>query len=101
MASRGIDPRVRDLIHSNVPVLISSKTNESITESSKLAIVPYGDGKIEIVRQRGRVAAIVSHYSEETVTEKRTLITSGRLNVTAESHNSLGKPLEWIEVTIS
>jgi hypothetical protein len=101
LASRGIDPRVRDLVHSNVPVLIASKTDESITQSSKLAIVPYGSGRIEIVRQRGRQVTIVNHYMGETVTQERTLVESGRLNVAAESHNSLGKPLEWIEVTIS
>ena len=101
LGSRGIDPRVGDLVHSNVPVLIASKTDESITQSSKLAIVPYGSGRIEIVRQRGRQVTIVNHYMGETVTQERTLVESGRLNVAAESHNSLGKPLEWIEVTIS
>ena len=101
LASRQIDPHIRDLVHSNVPVLIASKTRESITESNKLAIVPYGDGEIEIARQRGRQATIVSHYLGETVAQKRMPIESGCLKMTSECYNSLGKPLEWIEVTIS
>lgn len=101
LASRTVDARVSDVVHSAVPVLIASKTDESISQSAKLAIVPYGDGKIEIARQRGRQATIVSHYMGGTATHDRALLDSDRLTLTAESHNSLGKPLEWIEVTIS
>lgn len=93
--------RVGDAVHSAVPVLVASKTDESISATTKLAVVPYGEGEIKIARQRGRQAAIVSHYMGGSVSNERASIDAGSLTVTAKSHNSLGKPLEWIEVTIS
>ena len=101
LASRGIDSRVRGAVDSAVPVLVASKTDGSISQSTRLAVVPYGEGVIKIARQRGREAAVVSHYMGESVAHEQVLIDSGYLTLTAKSHNSLGKPLEWIEVTIS
>jgi len=101
LAFRGIDSRVKDAVHSAVPVLVASKTDESISATTRLAVVPYGEGAIKIARQRGRQAAIVSHYMGGSVSNERASVDAGSLTVTAKSHNSLGKPLEWIEVTIS
>jgi len=101
LSTRGIDPQISGLVHSAVPVLVASRTDESISRSTKLAVVPYGVGKIEIARRQGREATIVNHYMGGSASNERASIESGRLTLTAESHNSQGRPLEWIEVTIS
>ena len=101
LASRAIDPRVKDAVHAGVPVVVASKSSESITRSNKLAVVAYGNGEIAIRRQQGQEATIVSHYFGDSSTESHTRIQGNYLRVTAVDHNSEGKALEWIEVTIS
>jgi hypothetical protein len=95
------DPRVRDAVHSSVPVVVASKTGESIARSGQLAIAPYGGGEISIRRQEGKQTEILSHYFGDTVTTSRATIEDGWLKLVVEERNSAGKPIEWIEVRIS
>lgn len=101
MQPKAVDPRVKDAVHAGVPVVVASKTAESIARSSQLAIVSYGGGEISILRQRGEKAEIFSHYFGDTVTQSHASIEGGWLKLTAEERNPAGKPLEWIEVHIS
>ena len=101
LASRATDPRVKEAVHAVVPVVIASKSSESIARSSKLAVVAYGDGEIVIRRQQGRRATIVSHYFGDISTQSHTQIEGDCLRLTAADRNATGNPLEWIEVTIS
>ncbi len=100
LATRAMDPRVKDIVRSSVPVLVASKTDESIAATTRLAVVPYGEGEIKIARKQGREAAIVSHYMGGGVSNEQASIEAGRLTLTARGRNAHGKPLEWIEVTI-
>jgi hypothetical protein len=101
LASQKNDPRVKDVVQSNAPVIIASESSEGITRSSKLAIVSYSGGEIVLKRQAGKRAEIVSHYFGGTSTQSKAPIEDGRLRITVDPHNSVGKPLEWIEVRIS
>ena len=101
MQPKAVDPRVKDAVHSRVPVVVASKTSDSITRSDKLAIVPYGGGEIVLRRQQGKQAEILSHYFGDTVTQSHASIEGGRLKLIAEERNAAGRPLEWIEVRIS
>lgn len=56
MQSNSVDPRVKDAVHSSVPVVVASKTAESIARSSQLAVVSYGGGEISILRKQGQQA---------------------------------------------
>jgi hypothetical protein len=84
-----------------VPVVVASKTRESIARSDELAIVSYGSGEIILRRQRGKQAEITSHYLDETVAQSQASVADGYLKVNVEARNATGKPLEWIEVRIS
>ena len=53
MQTKAVDARVTDAVHSRVPVVVASKTAESIARSSQLAIAPYGSGEISILRKQG------------------------------------------------
>ena len=101
MHSKSVDPRVENAVRSSVPVVVASKTRESITRSNELAIVSYGSGEIILRRQQGKQAAITSHYFGETAAQSEAPIADGYLKVSAEARNAAGKPLEWIEVRIS
>jgi hypothetical protein len=98
---KSVDPRIENAVHSSVPVVVASKTQESIVRSDELAIVAYGGGEIVLRREQGKQAAITSHYFGETVAHGEAAIAEGYLKVTVEERNAAGKPLEWIEVRIS
>ena len=101
MQRKAVDSRVKDAVRSTVPVVVASKTLESITRSAGLAIAPYAGGEISIRRENGKQARLVSHYFGDTVTESHVAIENGRLKLMAVERNSAAMPLEWIEVHIS
>lgn len=101
MQPNPMDSRVNDAVHSSVPVVVASKTAESIARSNQLAIVSYGGGEISILRKQGQRAQIFSHYFGDTVTQSHAPIENSRLKLNVEARNPAGKPLEWIEVHIA
>jgi hypothetical protein len=101
LASQATDPRIKDVVHSSVPVVIASRDSEGITRSDMLAIVSYGSGEIVIRRQQGKQAEILSHYFGGSAVPGKASIEHGLLRITAAERDSAGKPLEWIEVRIS
>jgi hypothetical protein len=101
LASQATDARIKDVVHSGMPVVIASRDSEGITRSGMLAIVSYGSGEVVIRRQQGKQAEIVSHYFGDGAVPGKASIADGFLRITAAERDSAGKPLEWIEVRIS
>jgi hypothetical protein len=101
LASQATDPRIKDVVHSSVPVVIASRDSEGITRSGMLAIVSYGSGEIVIRRRQGKQAEVLSHYFGGSALPGKASIEDGLLRITAADRDSAGKPLEWIEVRIS
>ena len=101
LSSQATDPRIKDVVHSGMPVVIASRDSEGITRSGTLAIVSYGSGEIVIRRQQGKQAEIVSHYFGDSAVPGKASIADGLLRIAAAERDSAGKPLEWIEVRIS
>ena len=99
--TQSTDPRVKDIVHSDAPAIISSREAESITRSRTLAIVSYGGGEIGIRRQQGKQAQITSHYFGGGATQSSAAIKDGLLKINVPERDSAGKPLEWMEVQIS
>jgi hypothetical protein len=102
LAQKTDDPRIKNAVRCMAPVVVASKTGESIASTSKLAIVPYGDGEIVVRREMGRKAEIVAHYFGDSSEIRSTAsIENGELKLVAEVRNATGVPLEWIEVNIA
>jgi hypothetical protein len=101
LARQSKDPRVTGALQSNVPVVVSSKTAQSIAHSEHLAIVPYGDAEIVLRRQSGKKAEIISHYFKGVKTSSPATIEGGELKIAARARSAAGEPLEWVEVHIS
>ncbi len=101
LARQTDDPRIKGAVLSGAPVIVASKTGDSIASSGNLAIVPYGDGQIVLRREFGSKAEIISHYFGGAVTTNQVSIAKDELKITACERNPAGKPLEWIEVLIS
>jgi hypothetical protein len=101
LARQTDDPRVKGAVQCNSPVVVASKSGDGIASSGSLALVPYGDGEIVLRHNSGTNAEIISHYFGDAVTKSRVPIENGQLKIAALQRNSSGKPLEWIEVSIS
>ena len=96
------DPRIENAVRCVAPVVVASKTGESLASTIKLAIVSYGEGEIVLRRESGTTAEIVAHYFGDSPEIKSTVsIEKGELKLVAKKRNAVGAPLEWIEVNIS
>jgi hypothetical protein len=100
-STRQVDSRVREVLHSAAPVVVASKTSQSILTSNRLAIVPFGGGEIVLRRQSGKSAKILSHYFGGAAEPAMASIEAGQLKLNAQMRNRESKPLEWLEVEIS
>ncbi len=96
-----IDRRVKDAVQAAVPVVVASKTAESLARAATLAVVPYGGGEVVIRREQGTRAEIRSHYLGGAVGVEHAPVEGGRLKLTVAERDGAGKPLEWIEIRIA
>lgn len=91
--------KFRDLIESTTSVVVASKTNEGISKSPKLAVVPYGNGEVILKREGGpKTVLVIEHFlgGEKKTTSLRVLFE--RLRVPVREKTDSGSIVEWIEV---
>jgi hypothetical protein len=100
LAEKTTDARIKDVVSASAPVIVSSKTAESIVHSNSLAVVTYAAGEISIRRDSGKKALILGHYMDGAMTRETSNIQDGRLTLRPVIRNADAKPLEWIEVQI-
>jgi hypothetical protein len=101
LGSKLSDPKMRGVVTSSGPVIVSSKTAEGIEHSDSLVLVAYADGEIVLRRSSGKSAEIVSHYFGGASTKSDAKIIEGQLRLKAVPRDADGAPLEWIEVKIA
>ncbi len=101
LAEKTVDLRIKDAISASAPVIVSSKTAESIAHSNSLAVVTYAPGEISIRRESGKKALILSHYLDGAMTQETANIQEGQLTLRPVLRNATAQPLEWIEVQIA
>ena len=81
LAEKSSDPRIKDVLSASAPVIVSSKTAESIVHSNSLAVVAYAPGEIKIRRDSGKRAVIVSHYFGGATVRDAVKIQDGQLKL--------------------
>lgn len=101
LASQLEDPALRDIVRSTGPVIVSSRTPESILHSNCLAVVPHASGQITLRRSSGTKALVISHYLGGSTTKSRERISAGVLKLDVLPTDSAGSPLEWMEIEIA
>jgi hypothetical protein len=101
LAEKTDDPRIQFAISASAPVIVSSKTAESIVHSKLLAVATYAPGEISIRRDSGNKAAITSHYLGGATAHDTAIVQDGRLVLRPAMRNAAGQPLEWMEVRIA
>ena len=94
--------KFRDLVASNTSLVVASKTSDGIARATKLAVVPYGDGKLTLKREAGEStpADATEHYFGGGSKTERLTIENGRLHVTLRERAEDGSIIEWIELNV-
>jgi hypothetical protein len=96
-----LDPKLAGIVETTSPVVVASKTDDGITQSERLAVVPYGDGQTTIRRRRGSRADIITHHLGGNTTHQQQQIQNRLLTLNLRERSEAGLLVEWIEVTIS
>ena len=87
----------KDILHTDVMLVVSSLTDESILGSSRLGIVPFGDGRCSLRRVSNGPVKLVEHYFGGRVMELDAHCLDQRLELIL-SQTRDGEILEWLEV---
>jgi hypothetical protein len=101
LMSEATDPPIQNAIRSNIPVVVASRGKSGISKDGALAMVAYGGGEISILRENGNQAEIASHYFGGAVAQSHAQIYDGRLTINVADRSVEGKPLEWMDISIS
>jgi hypothetical protein len=101
LAEKMPDRRITGAISAGAPVIVSSRTAESIVHSNSLAVVTYAPGEILLRRDSGKKAGILSHYFGGAIRRDMATIQNGRLTLNPVHRNEAGQPLEWMEIQIT
>jgi hypothetical protein len=94
--------RFKDIVSSNTTVVVASKTEAGLERASRLAIVPFGDGEVSLMRGIGALGAaqVTEHYFRGGSATKRIQILNGQLRVPVRERANDGSFVEWIEVAV-
>ena len=96
-----VSTRFTDLAETSASVVVASKTAEGINRTSRLAVVPYGDGQLKIRRTgaASSTAELIEHaWGDRTGSKVTVTIENGTLTIPLREHADDGLPVEWIEV---
>jgi hypothetical protein len=89
----------RDLLECSTSVVVASKTNDGISKSPKLAVVPYGNGELILKREGGQKTVLVTEHflggGKKTIPLR---VQYGKLRVPLREKTASGSIVEWIDV---
>lgn len=90
----------RDVIRTNAPVVVTSRTSDGIASAATLAIVPYGDGELVIKQpEKGQaVVTVIEHIFGGRLTKREVVLQGTALHLTLRECDESGSPVEWVEV---
>ena len=90
-----------DILKTTASVIVSSKTDDDITRSAKLAVVPYGDGSMAIRRDSAKptTAEVQVHAFDGQTNSYPAQVRDGWLPLELHEHAKSGSPVEWMEVS--
>ena len=94
------EAKLKDMVRANVPVVVASRTGESLDRAGSLALVPCGNGEVSIRRAQGGEAEVVEHWFGGPSTNSRVTIHDEFCHLTVQTRDGSGRPLEWIELKI-
>jgi hypothetical protein len=88
----------KDILHTDVTLVIASLTNDGISESAHLGIVPFGDGGCTISHTPlHNSATIIEHYFSGRATKTQVTCSNSRIEIKLQQTRN-HEILEWIEI---
>ena len=95
--------KFRDIVRTTTSVVAASKTSHGLAKTTRLAVVPYGEGELVIQRsdRQASEAAVTEHYFGGNSKESRIEIREGTLRLPLRERDETGSPVEWIEVLVA
>jgi hypothetical protein len=96
-----ISGKFRDLVSTNAPVVVASKTPDGITQTTHLAAVPFGEGELTVKRSRGASAKVTEHYFKGGSQTLQLKIAHGELRIPLREKDESGSVIEWMEVEVT
>jgi hypothetical protein len=107
LRQRGLDGRkgpaqYRGILRTDTSVVVASRTDAGIDKSSRLAIVPYGNGEVTIQRAGGSSseATVTEHLFNGTSNQYLVPIAGGSFSIPLAERKPDNSIVEWIEVAI-
>lgn len=94
--------RYKDIVQCDTSVVVASKTEKGISRSTKLGIVPYGDGEL-VIRHLGTqaTAIITTHLFGRLPQTHQGQIQNSLLRVPLRERIENDAVVEWLEVELS
>jgi hypothetical protein len=99
---RGIT-EYKGILSTTCSVVVSSRSEDALGQTARLAVVPYGDGALTLqVKAHGSsVAEIKEHLYKDKPIERLIQIREGVLEIPLHETAENGSPVEWIEIQIT
>ncbi|MGH9397133.1 MAG: TIM-barrel domain-containing protein [Terriglobia bacterium] len=90
------------ILSATTQVAVASMTQDSVSETAKLGVVPYGEGRLTLRRaSKATVAAdSTEHYFGGQSRASRLEVRDGVLAIPLRERGDDGSPVEWIEIGI-
>lgn len=89
------------VLNTTAQVAVASMNQDSLAETTKLGVVPYGQGRLTLRRAPNASAAdATEHYFGGKSQTSRLEISDGVLEIPLRERSEDGLPLEWIELII-
>lgn len=87
----------KDILNTNVTIVVASMTEADISHASRIGIVPFGDGSITVKTSRGPIAQVTEHYWSGRHRTTTVMCQGQRLTLPIQQLHG-AEILEWIEI---
>jgi hypothetical protein len=97
----GGDAAVTPVVRSACRVAVASLTDDDIATSAAIAVVPFGDGAVEVRRTMTAAPRVRAHLLDGREVPAEWEAIEGAVRVRARTAADDGTPVEWIEVAFA
>ena len=88
-------PNIAGIVEADIDVVVTSLTDDDLTRSRTLALVPLGDGRVRVRRHRASEFVATEHYADGSTRQLAATMHDSVcvIDITRKSHS--GAMLEW------
>jgi hypothetical protein len=90
----------KDIVHTDVMLVVASMTEESISESHRLGVVPFGDGSCIIKHGGAQTANLIEHYFSGNQLKTHIMFPNHQMELRFQQTRD-HEILEWIEIVLN